>query len=68
VLRYVERNPLRAKLVKEAEAWRWSSLWHRVHVTLRQFQRLLQAHVDPLHEFGRQMTDDATYELAVERY
>ena len=31
VLRYVERNPLRANLVKEAEAWRWSSLWHRVH-------------------------------------
>jgi putative transposase len=31
VLRYVERNPLRADLVKAAEAWRWSSLWHRVH-------------------------------------
>ena len=31
VLRYVERNPLRANIVKEAEAWRWSSLWHRVH-------------------------------------
>jgi len=31
VLRYVERNPLRANLVDGAEAWRWSSLWHRVH-------------------------------------
>ena len=31
VLRYVERNALRANLVKQAEAWRWSSLWHRVH-------------------------------------
>ena len=31
VLRYVERNPLRANLVEQAEAWRWSSLWHRVH-------------------------------------
>ncbi len=30
VLRYVERNPLRANLVEEADAWRWSSLWHRV--------------------------------------
>jgi putative transposase len=28
--RYVERNPLRAGLVKRAEDWRWSSLWHRV--------------------------------------
>jgi putative transposase len=26
VLRYVERNPLRANLVSRAEAWRWSSL------------------------------------------
>jgi putative transposase len=27
--RYIERNPLRAKLVKRAEDWRWSSLWVR---------------------------------------
>ena len=30
-LRYVERNPLRANMVEEADAWRWSSLWHRRH-------------------------------------
>jgi putative transposase len=30
VLRYVERNPLRANMAEEAAAWRWSSLWHRV--------------------------------------
>jgi REP-associated tyrosine transposase len=29
VLRYVERNPLRAGLVERAEAWRWGSLWRR---------------------------------------
>jgi putative transposase len=29
VLRYVERNPLRAGLVRRAEAWRWSSLGQR---------------------------------------
>jgi putative transposase len=28
-LRYVERNPLRAGLVRRAERWRWSSLWYR---------------------------------------
>lgn len=28
VCRYVERNALRAGLVKRAEDWRWSSLWH----------------------------------------
>src|SRR4030065_677641 len=31
VLRYVERNALRADMVDKADAWRWSSLWHRVH-------------------------------------
>jgi putative transposase len=29
VLRYVERNPLRAGLVQRAEDWRWGSLWRR---------------------------------------
>ena len=31
VCRYAERNALRANLVSEAEAWRWSSLWHHLH-------------------------------------
>ena len=31
VCRYVERNALRANLVKRAQEWHWSSLWHRVH-------------------------------------
>ena len=31
VCRYVERNPLRAKLVPRAESWRWSSLWRWHH-------------------------------------
>ena len=31
VLRYVERNALRANLVVRAEAWRWSSLWRSLH-------------------------------------
>jgi len=29
LIRYVEQNPLRAKLVERAEDWRWSSLWRR---------------------------------------
>ena len=31
VWRYVERNPLRANLVAQADLWRWSSLWWRVN-------------------------------------
>ena len=30
VCRYVENNPLRAKLVRRAESWQWSSLWRRL--------------------------------------
>jgi putative transposase len=33
VLRYVERNPLRAGLVERAEQWRWGSLYRRVYGT-----------------------------------
>jgi putative transposase len=29
VARYIERNPVRAKLVIRAEEWQWSSLWRR---------------------------------------
>jgi putative transposase len=29
LMRYVERNALRANLVRRAEDWRWSSLWRR---------------------------------------
>lgn len=31
VVRYVERNALRANLVESADLWRWSSLWRREH-------------------------------------
>jgi len=31
VCRYVERNALRAGLVRRAEDWRWGSLWRRAH-------------------------------------
>src|SRR5579871_4396877 len=31
VARYVERNPLRAKLVRQAGEWRWGSLYRWLH-------------------------------------
>lgn len=30
VLRYVERNALRASLVESSSRWRWGSMWHRM--------------------------------------
>lgn len=38
--RYIERNPLRAKLVKKAQDWQWSSLWMRENGSKEQNQLL----------------------------
>jgi putative transposase len=40
LVRYVERNALRAGLVERAEAWRWSSLWRRTFGAPQQKQML----------------------------
>jgi putative transposase len=50
VLRYVERNPLRAGIVERAEAWRWGSLYRRTHGT-RKEKALL---AEPPVRLGRQ--------------
>lgn len=44
LVRYVERNAKKAKLVKNAENWRWSSVWRREKGTLKQ-KRLLSTWV-----------------------
>jgi putative transposase len=41
VLRYVERNALRARLVAKAEDWRWSSLAHRLRTEDDPIRQLL---------------------------
>lgn len=33
VLKYIERNPARAKLVKSPELWKWGSAYHRIFGT-----------------------------------
>jgi len=48
VLRYVERNPLRAALVKRAQDWRWCSLWHRGGTELDRVRPLLHPWPLPL--------------------
>jgi putative transposase len=40
VVRYVERNPLRAGLTTRAEDWRWSSLFQRYHAMQNSLQLL----------------------------
>ena len=41
LVRYVERNALRAAMVQRAETWRWSSLWRRTSGTPEQKQLLI---------------------------
>lgn len=49
--RYVERNPLRAKLVKKAQDWRWSSLWIREKGTLEQKRLLSPWPINPSRNY-----------------
>ena len=36
LVRYVERNAKRAKLVRQAQEWKWSSVWRRIYGTENQ--------------------------------
>jgi putative transposase len=69
VLRYVERNPLRAGLVERAEQWRWGSLYRRLLGTPEERALLAQSPV-PL---GRSWCDhvnrpqNEAEELAIRR-
>ena len=40
VLRYAERNAMRANFVDRVEAWRWGSAWYKLIDTHRFFQIL----------------------------
>lgn len=51
VIRYVERNALRAKLVKRAEDWRWSSVWRRGKGTLKQKELLSRWPIKYQHDY-----------------
>jgi len=47
VLKYIERNAVRAKLVRNTEDWRWGSAWVRIHGTNAQ-QQILTSPPTPL--------------------
>ena len=46
VLKYIERNPVRAKLCGKAEAWKWSSAFRRINGTPKQRMLLAESPVD----------------------
>jgi putative transposase len=46
LIRYVEQNPLRAKLVNQAQDWQWSSLWRREQGSEKQKKLLYELPTD----------------------
>lgn len=42
VIKYIERNPVRAKLVKKCEDWQWGSAYRRIHGTIKQKKLLAE--------------------------
>lgn len=46
VARYIERNPLRAGLVEEAQDWQWSSLYLRTHAKKQQLLTVWPVPID----------------------
>jgi putative transposase len=68
VCRYVERNALRAGLVRRAEAWRWSSLWQRVRKDSRRPEWLADWPVArPVNWLGRVNAAETAADLAALR-
>jgi len=51
LIRYVERNPLRAKLVKRAEDWQWGSAYRKVYGTPEEKLLLSDPLIDLPHEY-----------------
>ena len=51
VFKYVERNPVRARLVGRVEEWRWGSAWIRQHGTARQKRLLAESPVTLPEEY-----------------
>lgn len=43
LIKYVERNPVRAKMTKKCEDWRWGSAWRRIKGTLSQLKLLSES-------------------------
>jgi putative transposase len=72
VLKYIERNPVRAKLCKKPEEWRWSSVYRRIAGTKQQKKLLAELPVDLPRDYRRWLSerepaeelDDVHYSIA----
>jgi putative transposase len=64
--RYVERNALRAGLVRSAAEWRWGSLWRRGREGSDELEAILSAWPVPLPEGWLGHVNEATTEAELE--
>lgn len=46
VLKYIERNPVRARLARKVESWRWGSAWLRLYGTPKQKELLSEPPIE----------------------
>ncbi|MEX2316135.1 MAG: transposase [Pirellulales bacterium] len=60
VLRYAERNPLRAGLVERAEEWQWGSLYRRTRGTPAERALLADSPVQPGRQWCQYVNDPQT--------
>ncbi len=60
LFRYVERNALRAKLVKKAEDWRWSSLYRREKGSIEQKKLLSKWPIDMPNDYIKLVNEPQT--------
>ncbi len=58
LIRYVERNPLRAHLVERAEDWRWGSAWRRLNGTPEEKKLLTPPPTELPHRYSSWLNDE----------
>lgn len=69
VLKYIERNPVRARLTKKPESWKWGSAYRRVNGSSQQKRLLAESPVDlPRNYLAWVNEPEPSEELADVRY
>lgn len=58
VLKYIERNPVRAKLCSRVEEWRWGSAWLRLHGSGKQQELLDDGPVPLLPDYHQWINEE----------
>jgi len=66
VLKYIERNAVRARLSKTAEGWRWGSGYRRIHGDARSRKLLADLPIELPHNYRGWINDPEPAELLAE--